>query len=61
MRQGPRKGSEGMDYMRYGDIVLALVSLFFGCQVIYWLVLQAVVLWLAVAATRALEQYRKGR
>lgn len=49
-----------MDFMRYSDIVLALVSLFFGCQVIYWLVLQAAVLWLAIAATRALERYCKG-
>ena len=49
-----------MDYMRYGDIVLALTSLFIGCQVIYWLVLQTAVLWLVVTASRALERHRKG-
>jgi len=49
-----------VDYMRYGDIVLALTSLFIGCQVIYWLVLQVAVLWLVVNANRALGQYRKG-
>lgn len=49
-----------MDYMRYGDIVLALTSLFIGCQAIYWLVLQVAVLWLVVTATRRLEQSCKG-
>lgn len=46
--------------MRYGDVGLALVSLFLGCQVIYWLVLQAAVLWLVATAIRALERYCKG-
>lgn len=49
-----------MDYMRYDDIVIALISLFFGCQVIYWLVLQAAALWLVIAAGRALGRYHKG-
>jgi len=49
-----------VDYMRYGDIVLALTSLFLGCQAIYWLVFQVAVLWLVIAANRALERHRKG-